>query len=266
MYEAFRNIAEQHNFPPDFPHAEAATGLLRMMLGAPGFDAAVAEEGGEILGSIFFSSRSNVGGISVITVAPESQNRTVGRRLMLHGMESLAQLGHTRQQLVQAGYHNRSLCLYSKLGFIANDMLSAMTGNPIKAKIEGRTVRVAMESDTTDCNKLCRSIHGFDRSGEVAAAITAGTAQVVEVEGRITGYTSGVGFVGHGVGEVNDDLKALIASGDEFAGPGILIPTNNAELFGWCLDNGLKVVQQMILMDSAPTAPPNGAYWPSVLC
>ena len=77
MYEAFKNIAEQHNFPPDFPNADAAAELLGMMLGSPGFDAVVAEEGGEILGSIFFSSRSDVGGISVITVAPEAQNRTV---------------------------------------------------------------------------------------------------------------------------------------------------------------------------------------------
>ena len=266
MYEAFKNIAEQHNFPPDFPNADAAAGLLGMMLRAPGFDAAVAEESGKTLGSIFVSRRSNVGGISVITVDPEAQNRTIGRQLMLHGMELLAQRGHTRQQLVQAGYHNRSLCLYSKLGFIASDMLSNMTGNPIKTRVEGRKVRFASDSDEDACNELCRKVHGFDRSGEVATAIMAGTAQVVESEGQITGYTSGVGFVGHGVGETNDDLKALIASVDEFAGPGILIPTNNAELFGWCLNNGLRVVQQMILMDSAPTSPLKGAYWPAVLC
>ena len=57
-----------------------------------------------------------------------------------------------------------------------------------------------------------------------------------------------------------------IASVDEFADPGILIPTGNAELFRWCLDSGLRVVQQMILMDTAPPGPPRGAYWPAVLC
>ncbi len=39
-----------------------------------------------------------------------------------------------------------------------------------------------------------------------------------------------------------------IASVDEFADPGIAIPTGNAELFRWCLDSGLRVVQQMILV------------------
>ena len=266
MYEAFRAIAEQHNFPPDFPSADAAGGLLNMMLGAPDFDAFVAEEDGTIAGSIFVSRRSPVGGISVITVAPNVQNRAIGRQLMLHGMESLAKQGHTRQQLIQASYHNRSLCLYAKLGFIASDLLSNMNGDPIREDFPGRKVRQAKEGDADACNALCRRVHGFDRAGEVAASITQLTAAVVESDGKISGYTTGVGFVGHGVGESNDDLKALIASVEQFAGPGILIPTTNGELFRWCLEKGLRVTQQLTLMDTAPAGPPDGAYWPSILC
>ena len=126
-----------------------------------------------------------------------------------------------------------------------------MTGKPIKANIPSRGVRRASESDARACNTLCRKVRG--------------TAAVVESNGRITGYTTGVGFVGHGVGETNEDLKALIASADRFSGPGILIPTGNGELFRWCLDNGLKVVQQMTLMDTHPSGPANGVYWPAVL-
>jgi len=266
MYEAFTEIATRHNFPPDFPNAEAAGGLLGMMLDAPGFDAAVAEEDGEIVGSIFVSRRSPVGGISVITVDPGAQDRTVGRTLMQYGMELLATHGHERQQLIQAAYHNRSLCLYAKLGFVASDMLANMTGSPIERGPRDRSVRPATAADADACDMLCRKVYGFDRAGEVRGAIGQGTAAVVECAGRITGYTTGVGFVGHGVGERNDDLKALIASADQFAGPGILIPSSNGELFRWCLDNGLRVVQQMILMDTAPARPPRGAYWPAILC
>lgn len=266
MYEAFRGIAAQHNFPPDFPSAEVAEGLLSEMLEAPGFDAFVAEADGQIVGSIFVSRRSSVGGISVITVDPEAQDRGVGRRLMQHGMTRLFDLGHQRQQLVQAGYHNRSLCLYAKLGFIASEMLSNMTGDAITADIPGRTVRPASDDDLEVCNALCRRVHGYDRAGELARAVEEGTASVVECGGRITGYTTGIGFVGHGVGESNDDLKGLIASTSEFSSPGILIPTSNGELFQWCLENGLRVVQQLILMDTAPSGSPNGSYWPSVLC
>ncbi len=266
MYVAFRDIAAQHNFPPDFPSAGVAAGLLNEMMEAPGFDAFVAEEDGQIVGSIFVSRRSAVGGISVITIDPKVQDRGLGRRLMEHGMGSLVERGHERQQLVQAAYHNRSLCLYAKLGFVATEMLSNMTGEAIKADVPGRVVRPASDDDADSCNALCRRVLGFDRAGEMARAIVQGTAAVVESGDRITGYTTGVGFVGHGVGESNEDLKSLIASVDEFAGPGILIPTSNGELFRWCLENGLRVVQQTILMDTAPSGPPNGSYWPSVLC
>jgi predicted N-acetyltransferase YhbS len=266
MYEAFKGIAEQHNFPPDIPSAEVAGRLLTELMNAPGFDAFVAEEDGQIIGSIFVSRRSPVGGISVLTIDPKAQNRSVGRRLMRHGMKALAESGHARQQLVQAGYHNRSLCLYAKLGFVASEMLSNMTGDPVQADFPTHSVRPAINGDAERCNALSRTVHGFDRPGELARAIEQGTAMVVERDDRITGYTTGIGFVGHGVGETNDDLKALIASTDTFVGPGILIPTANGELFRWCLENGLRVVQQMILMDTSPSGSPNGAYWPSVLC
>lgn len=266
MYEAFRDIAERHNFPPDFPSAEVAGGLLNSLLGVPDVDAFVAEQDGEIAGSIFVSRRSPVGGISIVTVDPNVQNRTIGRQLMLHGMECLDRQGHTRQQLIQAGYHSRSLCLYAKLGFIATDLLSNMYGGPISEDFPGRTVRQATEGDADACNALSQSVLGFDRAGEVAGAIRHGTASVVETDGEITGYTTGVGFVGHAVGASNDDLKALIASVDEFMGPGVLIPTTNGELFRWCLEKGLRVSIQLTLMDTAPGGSPNGAYWPSVLC
>lgn len=103
MYLAFKTIAEQHNFPPDFPNADVTGGLLGMLYDAPDFDGFVAEEKGAIYGSIFVSRRSTVGGISVITVNPESQDRTLGRQLMKVGMDCLAEQGHTRQQLIQAG-------------------------------------------------------------------------------------------------------------------------------------------------------------------
>lgn len=265
MYEAFKDISQRHNFPPDFPDPAVAEGLLSDLLNAPAFDAFVAEEEGRIFGSIFVSRRSRVGGISVLTIDPTVQNRGIGRRLLRHGMEFLAKQGHTRQQIIQVGYHNRSLCLYAKSGFIASELLSNMTGKPIRADIPSRTVRRAIDSDRGACNALCQRVHGFDREHEVAHAIARGTAFVVVNNGRITGYTTGVGFVGHGVGETNEDLKALITSTDGFSGPGILIPTGNGELFRWCLENGLRVVQQMTLMDTQPLRPTEGVYWPAVL-
>jgi hypothetical protein len=40
----------------------------------------------------------------------------------------------------------------------------------------------------------------------------------------------------------------LIASAEAFAGPGIIVPTRNSNLFRWCLENGLRVIEPMTLM------------------
>jgi hypothetical protein len=108
-------------------------------------------------------------------------------------------------------------------------------------------------------------VHGHNRGGEVHDAIKRGTATVVEHNGRITGYATAVGFLGHAIGETNEELKALIGAAPEFLGPGFLLPTRNAELFRWCLEHGLRVVQPMTLMSIGLYNEPAGAFLPSVL-
>src|SRR5580692_3881861 len=82
LYDAFNTLAENHNFPRDFPSPEVATGLASMLIGDPGFYGVVAEEAGTIVGSNFMDERSTIFGIGPISVAPEVQNHAVGRRLM----------------------------------------------------------------------------------------------------------------------------------------------------------------------------------------
>jgi hypothetical protein len=91
-----------------------------------------------------------------------------------------------------------------------------------------------------------------------------GAALVVERHGRITGYASTLAFFGHAVGETNLDLKALIAAADVFVGPGILVPTRNADLFRWCLSKGLRVVEPLTLMTLGLYNEPVGAYLASI--
>ena len=101
--------------------------------------------------------------------------------------------------------------------------------------------------------------------GELKDAIQQGTALVAESEGRVKAYASSIAFFGHAVGETNQDLQALISAATEFQGPGILVPTRNAALFRWCLENGLRVVQPMTLMTVGLHNEPAGAYLPSIL-
>ena len=166
---------------------------------------------------------------------------------------------------MQAAFHTRSLSLYSTLGFDAREPLSVMQGPAIKKKLEGCLVRPAATEDLDACNRVCMKVHGHDRGGDLADSIAQGTAAVVERHGRITAYCSSLAFFGHAVAETNLDLQALIAAGDAFGGPGILVPTRNAELFRWCLANGLRVVEPMTLMTLGLYNEPAGAYLPSIL-
>jgi predicted N-acetyltransferase YhbS len=264
-YEAFKMIAEQHHFPSDFSSPEVATELLAGLFAHPGFYAVVAELDGRVVGSNFLDERSTVAGIGPITVDPAVQNRAVGRQLMQHVLDRVRQRHFPGVRLVQAAYHNRSLSLYAKLGFVAREPLSTMQGAPLATQIPGYTVRPATERDLDACNQVCVKVHGHDRRGELLDAIKQGTATLVEHGGRITGYATPVAFFGHAVGETNEELKALIGAAPAFPGPGFLLPTRNGELFRWCLDHGLRVVQPVTLMSVGLYNEPAGAFLPSVL-
>ena len=264
-YDAFTRISTAHAFPPDFPSAEVAAGVLSMMFTHPGFYCVVAEEGGRILGSNCLDERSAIAGVGPITIDPEVQNKGVGRALMEAVLARSAERGCQGTRLLQAAFHNRSLSLYTKLGFDTREPISTMQGPPIKIATSGYRIRSARISDLEECNQLCRRVHGHKRSGDLRDAITQATARIVEREGRITGYATLIGFFGHMVGETNADVQALIASADAFLGPGILVPTRNAGLFRWCLERGLQVVQPMTLMTMGFYQEPTGAYLPSIL-
>jgi GNAT superfamily N-acetyltransferase len=264
-YDAFTKISTEHGFPPDFPSVEVAAGVLSMMFSHPGFYCVVAESGGQILGSNCLDERSAIAGVGPITIDPEIQNKGVGRALMEAVLARSAERGFQGARLLQAAFHNRSLSLYTKLGFDTREPISAMQGPPIKLSIPGYSVRPPRLADLEDCNRLCVSVHGHDRGGELRDAIQQGTAVAAERDGRIVAYSTQVGFFGHMVGETNSAVQALIANADAFLGPGILVPTRNAGLFRWCLENGLRVVQPMTLMTLGFYQEPAGAYLPSIL-
>jgi predicted N-acetyltransferase YhbS len=94
-YEAFTAMANQHNFPPDFPSREVAVDILRLLLSHPGFYAVVAEVDGHIVGSNVLDERSTIAGLGPITVEPSRQNSGVGRRLMEALLERAAQRQRT---------------------------------------------------------------------------------------------------------------------------------------------------------------------------
>jgi GNAT superfamily N-acetyltransferase len=264
-YEAFKAIADEHNFPPDFPSSEVSGGLLTSLLSRGDIYRVVAEVDGRVVGSNFLWENGTIAGVGPITIDPSAQNVAVGRRLMEDVLKRARERGIVGVRLVQAAYHNRSLALYTKLGFDTREPLSNLQGEAIEQQIPGYAVRSATEEDLDACSKVCLKVHGHDRGPELLEAIRQGSANVVEHDGRISGYTTLVGFFGHTVGESNEDLKALIGAAPEFPGPGFLLPTRNSEVLRWCLERGLRIVQPMTLMSLGLYNEPRGAFMPSVL-
>lgn len=264
-YDAFSTINAAHNFPCDFPGPEAALGVLTALFSAPGFYCVVAESKGRILGSNCLDERAIIHGIGPITIDPAIQNRGVGRLLMQAIMDRSRERGAAGIRLVQAAFHGRSMSLYASLGFDIREPLVVMQGRARERSIFGCTVRSANSDDLSACNALSHRVHGFDRGADLSHCVEEGSALVVERGGRITAYASNLSFFGHATAETNQDLQALLASVDSFAGPGILLPTRNADLFRWCLANGLRVVEPMTLMSMGLYNEPAGAFLPSVL-
>jgi predicted N-acetyltransferase YhbS len=264
-YRAFCELADHHKFPHEFPDLEAAHGVVRSMVSDPGHYGIVAELDGRTAGSNFMDERSTIAGIGPISVDPDVQNSGAGRAMMQHMLDRVAANRLPGVRLVQTAYHNRSLSLYAKLGFEIREPLSVMVGPPIKESIEGYNVRAATDADLDACNRLCVSVHGHDRAGEMRDAIKEATAAVVEHLGRITGYASAIGYAGHAVGESNEELKALISAAPEFLGCGPLIPSRNGELLRWCYSKGLRLMQQMTLMSVGLYNEPRSPFIPSII-
>jgi GNAT superfamily N-acetyltransferase len=237
-YEAFATLAARHGFPPDFPTVEAAAGPIRWLIDHPDIYGVVAEGGGRILGSSFLDERSTISAIGPVSVDPTAQDHKVGRLLMAAMLDRAAERRAPGVRLVQISYHNRSLSLYAKLGFDVREAFGAMHGPPL--------------------------VHGHVRHGEVREAIAAGSAQVVERLGRITGYTAGINYFAHSVAETNDDLRALIGAATDFGTPGFLVPLRNTDLFRWCLAHGLRVFFVTNMMTIGIYQEPAGAWMPSV--
>ncbi len=217
-----------------------------------------------MVGSAFMDERGAIFGIGPVSVDPGTQDRRIGHLLMEAMIARAAAKRAPGVRLLQLAYHNRSLGLYAKLGMDVRGSYAAMYGDPIRLALPGYAVRAATPDELDACDALCLRVHGHARTGEVAEAIAAGTALVVERLGRITAYSTGVNYFAHSVAETSDDLRALIGAADDYGTPGFLVPLADAQLFRWCLLHGLRVFFVLNMMTLGLYQEPRGAFMPSV--
>ena len=207
-------------------------------------------------------------GVRLIVVDPTAQGAGIGRILM----ERVLKRSEAGVRLVQEAYNTGSMALYASLGFEVKEPLALMTGKARSAPATDVLVRPLANGDLRDCALLFRRVHGIDRSGEIRLAIDRATQAkplVAERNGRVIAFSL-LNFVrsgGPAVGATLDDLKALVLGGGALQDEplSILVPTRNAELFRWCLSEGLRIVKPMTLMAFGEYHEPVGAWLPSVI-
>jgi GNAT superfamily N-acetyltransferase len=264
FYDAFQSIAERHRLPVEPASPEFTRFMAGRMLGHDGYAGFACERGGAVVGCAFVDERGPIAGVGPVVVDPVAQDDGVGRRLMEAVVARSRSRGAAGIRLVQTAYHYRSLALYAKFGFVVREPLSVVQGTVPAVALAGLEMRPAGLDDVAACDALCERVHGHERSRELRDAVADGTARVVLRDGRLTGYATGFGYGWYAVAEANDDLIALLGSADAFMGLGILVPSRNAALLRWCLERGLRIVQQSTLMTIGLYKEPAGAWLPSI--
>ena len=216
-FEAFGALAEKHNFPNDFPAPEIPAHVTLDHVFAPVVLLVVAERDGKVVGSNCLDERAPIAGVGPITIDPSAQNRSVGRQLMQAVMTRAAETKFAGVRLVQAAYHNRSLSLYAKLGFVVREPLACMQGTPIQKTPLGYHVRVAEPSDLEPAMTFaCESTD--DRGGGSFLKTRFSKEQPSSPNRRGESkhtHRPSLSPVMR-LGEANRDLQALIAAATEF--------------------------------------------------
>lgn len=265
-HEAFKGIAEQHNFRPDFPDVQGAIEFMRMFLASPDVFDVVAESGGKVIGSNHLWEYDEIRAVGPITVDPNVQAKGVGRMLM----ETVIERGQSGRgiRLVQDSFNTTSLSLYATLGFDVKEPLALLEGSAKGDVPRGFEVRPITEEDYEACAELCRSVHGISRINEVRNTPPSPSPFVALRDGRVVAYMSAPQFwpLNHAVAETEADMRTLIAGvSNQCSEPlSFLLATRQTDLFRWCLKNKMRVIKPMTLMTMGEYHEPRGCYLPSV--
>ena len=265
-YEAFKDIADQHGFPPDFPSVQVSRKVMRMLVERDDCYGIAAIVNGELAGSNFLSLTDAVAGVGPITVDCAFQGRDLGRALMQDVIDYAGRKNIECVRLLQDAFNTTSLSLYASLGFEVKHPVAALRINA--ALTADASVRPVHEGDIPALDVLCQRNYKTSRRNELAAAVRAGLSPVLrERGGKFTGYLI-PGIFGHGVAESCDDAVALATQAARLVPPErtvSLCPLQDGPLFQAFLKAGCRTVKMLNLMAMGPYEEPSSVSMPSIL-
>jgi GNAT superfamily N-acetyltransferase len=262
-YDAFKDIADKHGFPSDFPSVEFTQGVLSVFIQREDFYGCAAFGDGAPRGSSFVNKLGDVAGIGPVSVDVSAQGEGIGRQLMMETVAHARGAGFEMVRLVQEAFNMQSLALYASLGFDTKEPLSAMAlaanHNP------DANVRPATPADYERMDQLCRDIYRVSRRGEYAAVGSMGIPIFVLDRGHVSGYLV-LSAMGHGVAESEDDMLTLLHSAGALnPGAEAMVPLREGSLYRRALAAGHRNKKLLNLMALGPYEEPQGAWTASVM-
>jgi predicted N-acetyltransferase YhbS len=263
-YEAFKDISDRHQFPTDFPTLEFSTKIIDLLIESPLFFDIVAESSGAIVGCGFMDERNPIRGIGPVSVDRTFQGRGTGRDIMKALLERGRDAAGIR--LVQESFNMASLSLYASLGFEVKEPFVLMEGKFRSQPQHGFEVRPMTSEDVAECAALCEKLCGCDRTSEIEYALNDFSPFVACRQGQIVAYTCAVSALSHSVAETEADMQALLLGAAAYSSEELLsfhLPLRYANLFRWCLKEGLRALKPMAVMAVGEYQSPEGCWLPS---
>jgi predicted N-acetyltransferase YhbS len=264
-YEAFKDIADRHHFPPDFPSTAFARMVLGSLVEREDYYVVAALENGQPVGSSGLLMSDAVAGVGPVSVEVSAQGRGIGRAIMRNVIEHARQSGFEMVRLMQSSFNMGSLSLYASLGFDTKDPVALM--QPAAAPAPDGSVRPVTEADLPAIEELSRHIYKVSRRNEVAGLMSPPFRPLLrERDGRVTGYFI-LGILGHGVFETEEDLLMLVGEAATGVPPELALcfcPLTEGSLYRKLLQAGFRAIKVMNLMTLGPYEPPEGVWMPSV--
>jgi predicted N-acetyltransferase YhbS len=263
--KALAALSQRQGLPAEFDESSASA-LTARMLDHPEMYGLVAEAEGQMAGTVFLDERAVVRGIGWLAVEPSFQGRHIGRLMLNEVIErSLTSPG---MRTVVGAESSNAIGLLTSLRFEVKEPVALIRGRLKDAPPAAVRVRAMTNEDIEPCGALTEQAHGFARASELRNAIESGAALVALRDGGIAGYATDLctWHAGHAVALTEEDLKALVigaaAKWNELA---FLIPTRQANLFRWCLGQGLRVERPMLLMSLGEYQEPACPWLPSLM-
>jgi len=269
VYEAFKEIAERHNFEPAFSTPQLAQLFVRLLVQTEGYGSYLLLDDGRPVACNFGDERDEVVGVGPVAVAVDRQGRGLGRRVMEALLERADRNGFRSVRLLQSAYNAQSFSLYHNLGFDVMDLFANVRGRPNDGQQPVDSVREYTPADLEACDALHRDVLSVSRRHDIESMAGLATPLVVEREGEVAGYLTRFPgeqtFITHGVARDEAALRDLIVGAGRSA-PGdlhLLISTSHAETLRWAMRQRFELLELDSYMVRGEYQPPLGAWVPS---